>query len=60
MYYKRGIVLLEPSSGKVTPLVETVRSESFKGVNDYMTDSGTGRILLAEMPVAGKPMFSHA
>jgi gluconolactonase len=32
--YKRGIVLLDPASGKVTPLLETHRSESFKGVND--------------------------
>jgi gluconolactonase len=47
--YKRGIVLLDPASGKVTPLIETVRSESFKGVNDlffaangdlYFTDQG--------------------
>jgi gluconolactonase len=25
----------------------------------FMTDSGRGQILTAEMPVAGKPMFSH-
>src|SRR5712672_3728688 len=31
--YKRGIVLLDPASGKVTPLIETRASESFKGVN---------------------------
>ena len=58
--YKRGIMLLDPASGKVTPLLETVRSESFKGVNDlvfgkngdlYFTDQGqtglhdpTGRV----------------
>ena len=58
--YKRGIMLLDPVSGKVTPLIETVRSESFKGVNDlvfdkngdlYFTDQGqtglhdpTGRV----------------
>jgi len=58
--YKRGIVLLDPQSGKVTPLIETVKSESFKGVNDlffaasgdlYFTDQGqtglhdpTGRV----------------
>ena len=29
------------------------------GTSLFMTDSGTGRILRAEMPVAGKPMFSH-
>ena len=58
--YKRGIMLLDPASGKVTPLLETVRSEGFKGVNDlvfgnngdlYFTDQGqtglhdpTGRV----------------
>lgn len=58
--YKRGIVNLDPASGKVTPLIETRRSESFKGVNDlvftasgdlYFTDQGqtgfhdpTGRV----------------
>lgn len=58
--YRRGIVLLDPQSGKVTPVVETHHSESFKGVNDlffasngdlYFTDQGqsgwhdpTGRV----------------
>jgi sugar lactone lactonase YvrE len=30
------------------------------GTSLFMTDSGHGQILKAEMPVAGKPMFSHA
>src|SRR5262245_14143965 len=58
--YKRGIMLLDAASGRVTPLIETVRSESFKGGNDlvfagngdlYFTDQGqtglhdpTGRV----------------
>lgn len=58
--YKRGVMLLDPATGTVTPLVETHRSESFKGVNDlvfasngdlYFTDQGqsgwhdsTGRV----------------
>jgi gluconolactonase len=58
--YKRGIVELDPASGRVTPVIETFRSESFKGVNDlffaangdlYFTDQGqtglhdpTGRV----------------
>src|SRR5260370_6748371 len=58
--YKRGIILLDPANGKVTPLIETRASESFKGVNDlffaangdlYFTDQGqtglhdpTGRV----------------
>lgn len=58
--YKRGIMLLDPGSGAVTPFLETAASESFKGVNDlvfapsgnlYFTDQGqtgmhdpTGRV----------------
>jgi gluconolactonase len=58
--YRRGVVLLDPANGKVTPLLETRHSEGFKGVNDlffaangdlYFTDQGqsglhdpTGRV----------------
>lgn len=58
--YKRGIVLLDPETGAVTPVLETAGSEGFKGVNDlcfaengdlYFTDQGqtglqdaTGRV----------------
>jgi gluconolactonase len=58
--YKRGIMTLDMANGKVAPLIETMRSESFKGVNDlhfaangdlYFTDQGqtglhdpTGRV----------------
>jgi gluconolactonase len=58
--YKRGIMTLDLATGRVAPLVQTVRSESFKGVNDlhfasngdlYFTDQGqtglhdpTGRV----------------
>jgi gluconolactonase len=58
--YKNGIMLLDPGSGKVTPVLEGRWSESFKGVNDlffgsngdlYFTDQGqtglhdpTGRV----------------
>jgi gluconolactonase len=58
--YKRGLMLLDPASGRVSPYFETVGSESFKGVNDlvfgrsgtiYFTDQGqtgmhdsTGRV----------------
>ncbi len=58
--YKRGIVVLDPSTGKVTPVIDHRGSESFKGVNDlffaangdlYFTDQGqtglhdpTGRV----------------
>jgi len=58
--YKKGIVQLDPTSGRVTPILESVGSEGFKGVNDlvfaasgdlYFTDQGqtglqdpTGRV----------------
>ncbi|HVB47196.1 MAG TPA: SMP-30/gluconolactonase/LRE family protein [Burkholderiales bacterium] len=58
--YKRGLMLLDPNSGAVTPLLTHYRSESFKGVNDlvfasngdlFFTDQGqtglhdpTGRV----------------
>ncbi len=62
--YKRGLMLLDPDSGSVTPFLETVRSEGFKGVNDlffaadgdlFFTDQGqtglhdpTGRVYRLE------------
>lgn len=58
--YKRGLVVLDPETGVVTPLLENAGSEGFKGVNDlvfapngdlYFTDQGqtglqdaTGRV----------------
>ena len=58
--YRRGIMLLDPVTGKVTPVIDHRASESFKGVNDlffaangdlYFTDQGqtglhdpTGRV----------------
>ncbi len=47
--YKRGILSLDPESGTITPIIETYRSEGFKGCNDlwfaadgtlYFTDQG--------------------
>lgn len=47
--YRRGIVELDPHSGRITPRLERRHSESFKGVNDlifasngdlYFTDQG--------------------
>jgi gluconolactonase len=47
--YKRGIMILDPESGQVTPFLETAGTESFKGVNDlffaangdlFFTDQG--------------------
>lgn len=47
--YRRGILLLDATTGRVEPVVDTWRSEGFKGVNDlcfaangdlYFTDQG--------------------
>ena len=47
--YRRGLMLLDPKSGKIKPLLETAFSEGFKGLNDlhfadngdlYFTDQG--------------------
>jgi gluconolactonase len=47
--YRRGLMALDPRSGKVEPVLETAYSESFKGLNDlhfaangdlYFTDQG--------------------
>ena len=47
--HRRGIMLMDPATGAVTPLLEDVRREGFKGVNDlifaangdlYFTDQG--------------------
>ena len=37
--YKRGIMQLDPGSGKVTPVLTNRRSESFRGTNDLVFDS---------------------
>src|SRR5207253_9881675 len=58
--YKRGLMLLDPESGRIEPILETAFSEGFKGLNDlhfadngdlYFTDQGqtgitdpTGRV----------------
>lgn len=63
--YKRGILLLDPQSGSVTPFLTHSRSEGFKGVNDlffdaegklYFTDQGqtgqqdpTGRVFAYDL-----------
>ena len=47
--YRRGLMVLDPGSGKMEPLLETAYSEGFKGLNDlhfasngdlYFTDQG--------------------
>jgi len=51
--YKRGLIVLDPASGRVETLLETAYSEGFKGLNDlhfasngdlYFTDQGQSGI----------------
>jgi len=51
--YRRGLMILDPATGKVEPLLETAFSEGFKGLNDlhfadngdlYFTDQGQSGI----------------
>ena len=51
--YKRGLLALDPKTGKLDPVLETAFSESFKGMNDlhfadngdlYFTDQGQSGI----------------
>jgi gluconolactonase len=58
--YRRGLIRVDPATGAVTPVLETARSEGFKGLNDlclgadgsvFLTDQGqtglhdpTGRV----------------
>ena len=51
--YRRGLMILDPGTGKVEPLLETAFSEGFKGLNDlhfadngdlYFTDQGQSGI----------------
>lgn len=50
--YKRGIMLLDPGTGAVTPFLETALSESFKGVNDLVFSS-TGDIFFTDQGQTG-------
>ena len=50
--YKRGIMLLDPDTGAVTPFLETALSESFKGVNDLVF-SAAGDIFFTDQGQTG-------
>jgi gluconolactonase len=50
--YKRGLMLLDPNTGTVTPFLETVLSESFKGVNDLVF-SANGDIFFTDQGQTG-------
>lgn len=50
--YKRGLMLLDPGTGTVTPLLETALSEGFKGVNDLVF-SAAGDIFFTDQGQTG-------
>jgi gluconolactonase len=73
--YKRGLRVYDPATGTMETLVETYRSESFKGCNDltishagdvYFTDQGqtgwqdpTGRVFRLSVDGRLEPITSH-
>jgi len=50
--HKRGIVQLDPASGAVTPVLEGVRREGFKGTND-LTFAGNGDLYFTDQGQTG-------
>ena len=50
--YKRGLMLLDPDTGAVTPFLETALSEGFKGVNDLVF-SAAGDIFFTDQGQTG-------
>ena len=50
--YKRGIMQVDPATGKVTPYCERWRVESFKGVNDLVFDTA-GNMYFTDQGLTG-------
>ena len=50
--YRRGILVLEPDSGRLTPLVDHRYSEHFRGCNDLTFDS-LGRLYFTDQGQSG-------
>ncbi|TKR53560.1 SMP-30/gluconolactonase/LRE family protein [Allopusillimonas ginsengisoli] len=50
--YKHGIMVLDPASGKVSPLLTHRRSEGFKGINDLIFDKN-GRLYFTDQGQTG-------
>jgi gluconolactonase len=51
--YKRGILVLDPQSGSVTPFLTHSRSEGFKGVNDLFFDAN-GKLYFTDQGQTGQ------
>lgn len=51
--YKRGILVLDPQSGSVTPFLTHSRSEGFKGVNDLFFDA-SGKLYFTDQGQTGQ------
>jgi gluconolactonase len=50
--YRHGLLSLDPATGSIAPLLETVLSEGFKGVNDLVFD-GNGAALFTDQGQTG-------
>lgn len=51
--YKRGILILDPNSGTITPFLTHSRSEGFKGVNDLFFDE-SGKLYFTDQGQTGQ------
>lgn len=50
--YRRGLLQVDPASGRITPAIATVMSESFKGLND-LTLHRDGSVLFTDQGQTG-------
>lgn len=50
--YKQGVLLLDPETGRVSPLLERYRVEGFKGLND-LTFASTGDLYFTDQGLTG-------
>lgn len=50
--YRHGVLSLDPATGSIAPVMETVLSEGFKGLNDLVLDA-SGAILMTDQGQTG-------
>ncbi|MBX6376081.1 MAG: SMP-30/gluconolactonase/LRE family protein [Acetobacteraceae bacterium] len=51
--YRRGLLALDPGSGRIAPVLETALTEGFKGLNDLVVHPGDGSVLFTDQGQTG-------